>query len=97
MEDCLDDIEDEVLEALEKTDAIHYTDEILAILQDNWAFGESGFKLKGSKLELHTIGWSGNEAMIMALMKNSMFFPLYWMKSTRGGHYYFKLRKIKEG
>ena len=95
MDDCLDDIEEEVLAQLELTDAIHDLDKILAVLADNWAFGSDGMVRKGNKLELHTYGWSGNEEMIEALMKNMMFFSLYWEKSTRGGHYYFKLRKIK--
>lgn len=41
-------------------------------------------------LELHTGGWSGNESIIAALEK-TMFWALYWQKSERGGHYYFKI------
>jgi hypothetical protein len=40
-------------------------------------------------LELHTVGWSGNEDIIIALQKN-VFWMLFWEKTERGGHYYFK-------
>lgn len=51
---------------------------------------------RGRTLVLHTGGWSGNESIIQILME-TMWWNLYWQKSTRGGHYWFKLpprRKI---
>ena len=39
----------------------------------------------------HTGGWSGNEDVIDALHHNFLFWGLYWEKTTRGGHYYFKI------
>lgn len=48
-------------------------------------------KRKVLKFELHTGGWSGNEEIIRALMKNSVFWSQYWEKIVRGGHYYFKI------
>lgn len=52
-------------------------------------------KYKGCrKVELHTIGWSGNEEIIHEVMKNLHLWR-YWYKTERGGHYYFKI-PIKE-
>jgi len=41
-------------------------------------------------LELHTLGWSGNEDIVEALNKN-LFWILFWKKSERGGHFYFDI------
>ena len=46
-------------------------------------------------VEFHTWGWSGNESIIQALRENQMFFAIYWLKTTRGGHYYFKVYRLK--
>lgn len=48
-------------------------------------------KRKVLKFELHTGGWSGNEEIVKALMKNSVFWSQYWEKIIRGGHYYFEI------
>jgi len=48
----------------------------------------------GCNLILHTMGWSGNESVIFFLEKNIFWF-FHWMKSLRGGHYYFRV-PIKE-
>lgn len=44
------------------------------------------------KLEIHTGGWSGHEEIIGVLM-NTLFWHMYWIKSERGGHYYFEIPK----
>lgn len=49
-------------------------------------------------LELHTGGWLENEEIIEELIQ-SFFWVLFWQKSERGGHYYFKghLHDVKRG
>jgi len=49
------------------------------------------------RYEYHTGGWSGNEDVIEAMMHNFLFWALSWVKSTVGGHYYFKIRKKQYG
>lgn len=66
---------------------------LIEYLKQLWWCPEWGFKLTGKrvlKLELHTAGWSGNESIIYALQEN-WFWPIFWQKSRRGGHYYFKI------
>ncbi len=63
---------------------------LVEMLKEVWHF-EDYVKHEGSRLELHTGGWSGNEDIIEAL-QDSMFWVLCWQKSERGGHYYFELR-----
>ena len=43
-----------------------------------------------------TGGWSGNEDVIAALKKNTMFWLLCWKQSTRGGHYVFDVSKCRD-
>lgn len=50
------------------------------------------FRKACMKLELHTGGWSGNESVIGALMRNYLFWSMSWRKSTAGGHYWFEIR-----
>ena len=74
--------------------------ELLDYIESIWWTPDWGFCLKGKRvlrLELHTGGWSGNESIIDALQKNWEFWMMYWMKTYRGGHYYFRidLRQIK--
>lgn len=73
--------------------------EYLQELEDGWWMPEWGFTLHRPyrgyrKLELHTGGWSGNEDTIQAL-QDSFFFTMFWEKTYRGGHYYFKIPYIK--
>ena len=66
-------------------------------LQEIWHWPDLvKIKIGSQELELHTGGWSGNEETIIAL-KASMFWMFCWMRSERGGHYYFDLsRLVKE-
>jgi len=69
---------------------------IIGLIKEGWKY-DSGVRVSGTRvirLELHTFGWSGNEEIIQSLQSNFMFWGMYWQKSLRGGHYYFKLNKI---
>jgi hypothetical protein len=46
------------------------------------------------KLELHTLGWSGNEDIIHAVLSNIYitFAHMKYYQWKTGGHYYFKIR-----
>ena len=72
---------------------------LLDYIRDRWRYADSGyFKLVGKRvlrLELHTAGWSGNESIIDALQENVFWF-MWWQKSTRGGHYYFRIDLKKD-
>jgi len=70
--------------------------ELLNFVEGLWKWPDWGFKLTGKnvlRLELHTGGWSGNEELIGALKQNYLFWSMCWLKSTRGGHYWFKIPK----
>lgn len=55
-----------------------------------WEFKGWGFKkAPGGVCELHTGGWSGNEEIIQALHQNQLVWIMYWVESSRGGHYLF--------
>lgn len=88
--------DDETLNAIKKFDVTKDDVEtLLDVVHDAWNYADDGgFVRNGSKLELHTFGWSGNEDIIIALQENLFFFSLYWQKSVRGGHYYFTIKKI---
>lgn len=64
-----------------------------------WWMPEWGYRLKGKKvfrLELHTGGWSGNEEIIQALRQNRLFYAFCWEMSRKGGHHYFKIKKLSK-
>jgi hypothetical protein len=88
---------DKFLKWVEKFNPLeHQLLNFLNVLFENWCHGNCGYKLKKKyagycSLELHTLGWSGNESLIRALEANLYFFLLYWKKTERGGHYYFSL------
>ena len=67
----------------------------LNIIKETWNSDYGVFSLKGKnvlRLELHTGGWSGNEDIIQSLKENLTFWGMYWQRSDRGGHYYFKMK-----
>ena len=78
---------------------------LLDLIEECWWYSEWGFikklgrshlfKKKIWKVECHTVGWSGNEDIIRALQETNMFWLLYWVKSERGGHFYFEIPKSK--
>ncbi len=64
------------------------------LVRENTNWGDRQIHISGKRVirfEYHTGGWSGNEAVIGALQQNLCFFVFFWQKSTRGGHYYFKI------
>ena len=72
---------------------------LVTFIKTIWWAPDWGFKLSGKKvlrLELHTGGWSGNEEIIGALHRNFLFWSMYWVQSRRGGHYYFRIKKINK-
>jgi len=69
---------------------------LVNLVIDNWWSADQLVKMRGKNviyLELHTGGWSGNEELIDALQMTKGFWGFCWLKSTRGGHYYFKIDK----
>ena len=84
------------LQKIREWDAIRCAFELIKFIESiSWC---DAVKIKGKRVwqvEFHTWGWSGNEDIIDALQENEMFFTLYWLKTCRGGHYYFKVRKLK--
>jgi hypothetical protein len=86
----------EDLEKIEKWDTIHDPFGLVKFMESIcW---RDAIRIKGKKVwrvEFHTWGWSGNEDIINALRRNLMFFTIYWQRSIRGGHYYFKVYKLK--
>ena len=70
-------------------------DGLLNLIEDNTNWADRQIYKTGKRViyyEYHTGGWSGNEDVIDALHHNFLFWSLYWEKTTRGGHYYFKIK-----
>jgi len=68
---------------------------LLDLVEENTNWSDRQIYQHGKRViyyEYHTGGWSGNEDVIEALQKNYLFWAMYWMKTTRGGHYYFKIK-----
>ena len=70
--------------------------ELIEYIRERWEYADNGyFEVKGKrvlKIRMSTAGWSGNESLIEALQKNVIFWGFYWVKTLRGGHYFFKVR-----
>ncbi len=69
-------------------------DGLLQLVVENTNWADRQIEITGKKVirfEYHTGGWSGNEDVIEALRRNLCFWPFFWEKSTRGGHFYFKI------
>ena len=66
---------------------------LLDLVEDNTNWADRQIIRTGKRViryEYHTGGWSGNEDVILALQK-TMFWFVFWEKSLRGGHFYFKI------
>ncbi len=66
-------------------------EDLYAFIVQSWWMPEWGTKIAGRRLDLHTGGWSGNESIMAALEKNTMFWITCWVQSRRGGHYTFEI------
>jgi len=88
------------LKAIEKWDILKDgVQDLLDLVKENSNFPDWAISIKGKRIlrfEYHTGGWSGNEDVISALHRNFLFWSLFWEKSTRGGHYYFKIKGVKK-
>lgn len=79
----------EALQFIESYDVVEWGVEgLISFLCELWYHGDYGYKRDGNKLELHTLGWSGNETLIQSLRK-TFFWTFCWESLRRGGHYYF--------
>lgn len=72
--------------------------DFVKLICDNWNY--RGYRLtrkyKGTRrLELHTLGWSGNEDVIRAIMGNVFLTSclMSYIMWKAGGHFYFEIRE----
>jgi len=90
---------EEALSYIEKYDCLkNGFIELINLIEEMWWMSDWGFKLTGKrnlKLELHTGGWSGNESIIYVLHTN-FFWSMCWVKSIRGGHYWFEIPDFQD-
>ncbi len=71
------------------------TQELLDFITQLWWYADMGVGVEGDKIELHTLGWSGNEDIIREL-KHSSLWIWNWRKTYAGGHYYFDLGREED-
>ena len=67
---------------------------LLDLIEENTQYADRQIEITGKRVirfTYHTGGWSGNEDVIEALHSNILFWSLFWYKSGRGGHFYFKI------
>jgi len=75
-------------------------EDLLELIHENTNWADRQIEQSGKNViryVYHTGGWSGNEDVIKAMKRNFLFWSMSWMKTTRGGHYYFKINKKKFG
>lgn len=73
---------------------------LLDLIEENTNWADRQIERSGKNViryVYHTGGWSGNEDVIHAMQHNFLFWSLSWVKSTVGGHYYFKIEKKQYG
>ena len=89
-------------EVINGEDMVKATDVFYQALTENYYRDFSGLtkaEVRGTKIvvwEYHTLGWSGNEAIIETL-KTSWLFDYLLQRYDRGGHYYFDPPEEKNG
>lgn len=65
-------------------------EELISYIKDLWWYGDDGVVYEDGLLELHTMGWSGNEEIIAELKDTDLWLTKFKAKSA-GGHYFFKI------
>ena len=65
-------------------------EELISYIKDLWWYGDDGVVYEDGLLELHTMGWSGNEEIIAELKHTDLWLTKFRAKSA-GGHYFFKI------
>ena len=60
-------------------------------IESIWYLREWGWRKDGNTYNVSTAGWSGNESVISAMMKNWVLWSTTWVQSRRGGHYIFEV------
>ena len=71
-------------------------DGLLDLIEENTKWADRQIERSGKNViryVYHTGGWSGNEDVIGVLHHNLFFWSMFWVKSIRGGHYYFKIKR----
>jgi len=70
--------------------------DILTFVWGIWTYRDEGYaRNRGRTWWFSTAGWSGNEDIIGALKENRMFWLMCAYSWRRGGHFKFKVPKIK--
>ena len=97
-----DNYPDEVsLKEIKEWDILkHGVQGLLDLIEDNTHWKDRQIHQTGKRViryEYHTGGWSGNEDVIDALRHNFLFWSMFWEKTTKGGHYYFKIKLANLG
>ena len=67
---------------------------LLSLIEENTNWADRQIERRGKRViyyTYHTGGWSGNEDVIEALQRNSLFWAMFWRKHIKGGHYYFRI------
>lgn len=76
----------------------HGVQGLLELMRENTNWADRQIEISGKRVlrfVYHTGGWSGNEDVIDALHQNFLFWSMFWVKSMRGGHHYFKIKPTK--
>lgn len=82
----------ETLETVKKWDCIGRENKLalLAYVHKAW-WAPEYFRIENDRYYVSTVGWSGNEDLIIALERNFLFWGMCWVQSRCGGHYIFEV------
>lgn len=74
--------------------------DLMTAIKTVWAYADWGWKEEDAldvmdkrvhRYNVSTAGWSGNESIVEALHKNTMFWMRFWVQERRGGHFIFEI------